>query len=74
MIVDGCRMGCDFMNLVFMFDEYSDAADARGARMQADVMLHALINPDIPRPMGEWIGGEATRQYVEAPVLDDMIT
>lgn len=55
-------MGCDFMNLVFMFDEYSDVADARSARMQADVMLHALKNPDVPRPQGEWIGGEATRQ------------
>lgn len=50
------------MNLVFMFDEYSDVADGRSARMQADVMLHALKNPDVPRPQGEWIGGEATRQ------------
>ncbi|KAF8884017.1 terpenoid synthase [Infundibulicybe gibba] len=61
----GCRVGCDLMNLFFVFDEYSDVADTSGARRQADIIMDALHNPHTPRPMGEWIGGEVTRQFWE---------
>ncbi|KAJ7835226.1 terpenoid synthase [Mycena leptocephala] len=54
----GCRVGCDLMNLFFVVDEYSDVADTAGARIQADIIMDGLKNPHIPRPQGEWIGGE----------------
>ncbi|KAJ7803885.1 terpenoid synthase [Mycena olivaceomarginata] len=60
---DGCRVGCDLMNLFFVIDEYSDVADAAGARIQADIIMDGLKNPHIPRPQGEWIGGEVARQF-----------
>ncbi|KAJ7112783.1 terpenoid synthase [Mycena crocata] len=60
---DGCRVGCDLMNFFFIIDEYSDVADANGARIQADIIMHALKNPHVPRPEVEWIGGEVARQF-----------
>ncbi|KAJ7121824.1 terpenoid synthase [Mycena crocata] len=60
---DGCRVGCDLMNFFFIIDEYSDVADTDGARVQADIIMHALRNPNLPRPEGEWIGGEVARQF-----------
>jgi len=63
--IDGCRIGCDLMNLFFVIDEYSDIADGKGARVQADIIMDALRNPYKPRPSGEWIGGEVARQYWE---------
>lgn len=59
---DGCRIGCDLMNLFFIIDEHSDVENINGARLQADIIMDALRNPDIPRPSGEWIGGEVARQ------------
>jgi hypothetical protein len=60
---DGCRIGCDLMNLFFVIDEWSDVANARETRKYADSIMDALRNPHKPRPEGEWIGGEVTRQY-----------
>ncbi|KAK7691175.1 hypothetical protein QCA50_006278 [Cerrena zonata] len=62
---DGCRVGCDLMNLFFLFDEYSDVTDADGVRKQADIIMDALRNPTLPRPNGEWVGGEIAKQYWE---------
>lgn len=59
---DGCRVGCDLMNLFFVFDETSDVSDAYETRHQADCIMDALNNPDKPRPAGEWIGGLITQQ------------
>ncbi|KAJ7637775.1 terpenoid synthase [Mycena rosella] len=53
---DGCRVGCDLMNLFFLIDEHFD-------KIQADTVMHALRNPHMVRPHGEWIGGEVTRQF-----------
>ena len=51
------------MNLFFVFDEYSDVADASEVRKQADIIMDALRNPTYIRPKGEWVGGELARQY-----------
>ena len=59
---DICRIGCDLMNLFFMIDEHSDAVNSLEARRQADIIMDALRNPTLPRPKGEWIGGEMSRQ------------
>ncbi|KAK8071749.1 terpenoid synthase [Apiospora saccharicola] len=56
------RSGCDLMHLFFMFDEYSDKAGPEEVWDQARIQLNALANPYMPRPAGEWIGGEFTRQ------------
>ena len=50
------------MNLFFVFDEYSDVADASEVRGQADIIMDALRNPTYIRPKGEWVGGEVARQ------------
>ncbi|KAF9038910.1 terpenoid synthase [Hymenopellis radicata] len=60
---DGCRIGCDLMNLFFVIDEHSDVADNDTARRQMDCVMDALRNPHTPRPEGEWIGGEVTRSF-----------
>ncbi|KAJ7120736.1 terpenoid synthase [Mycena crocata] len=60
---DGCRVACDLMNFFFIIDEHSDVADADGARVQANIIIHALRNPHLLRPEGEWIGGEVARQF-----------
>lgn len=58
------RTGCDMMNMVFVFDEYSDVSPTDEVQKQADVIMDALRNPHTPRPKGEWIGGEVARQWV----------
>ncbi|KAJ3514441.1 hypothetical protein NLJ89_g2384 [Agrocybe chaxingu] len=60
---DGCRIGCDLMNLFFVFDEWSDVSNAEETRRMADIIMDALYDPHKPRPTGEWVGGEVTRQY-----------
>ncbi|KAF9067337.1 terpenoid synthase [Rhodocollybia butyracea] len=59
------RSGCDVMNCFFLFDEYSDVAEPDVVRKQADIIMDALHNPHIPRPKGEFIGGEIFRQFWE---------
>ena len=50
------------MNVVFVYDEYSDTSYEDEVQVMADVMMDALHNPHTPRPEGEWVGGEVTRQ------------
>lgn len=52
------------MNLFFIIDEHSDVEGQDVVRQMADIVMDALRNPDQPRPEGEWVGGEATRQYI----------
>ncbi|KAF8884393.1 terpenoid synthase [Infundibulicybe gibba] len=61
----GCRVGCDLMTLYYMFDEYSDVANPIDTRQQADIIMDALHHPHRARQVGEWIGGEVTRQFWE---------
>lgn len=56
------RAGCDLMHLYFMFDEHSDRSEPSEVRKQKDAILDAFRNPHVPRPEGEWIGGELARQ------------
>ena len=57
------------MHLFFMFDEYSDKSTADEVWEQARIQMDAFENPDKPRPQGEWVGGEFTRQYVMSHLL-----
>jgi hypothetical protein len=50
------------MNLFFIIDEHSDVEGEHVVRQMADIVMDALNNPHKPRPEGEWVGGEATRQ------------
>jgi Delta6-protoilludene synthase len=55
------RVGCDLMNLFFVFDEHSDAMDATSVSAWADIIMDALRNPHKTRPQGEPVVGEITR-------------
>lgn len=50
------------MHLFFMFDEYSDKSEPAEVWEQAKIQMDAMHNPEKPRPKGEWVGGEFTRQ------------
>ncbi|THH31282.1 hypothetical protein EUX98_g2931 [Antrodiella citrinella] len=57
------RKGCDLINFLFVIDEYSDVADEKTAQAIADIVMDSLRNPLVPRPIGESIIGEITRQF-----------
>ncbi|KAI1325215.1 isoprenoid synthase domain-containing protein [Xylariaceae sp. FL0255] len=57
------RSGCDIMHLFFMFDEHSDKSGPAETWDQVSIQMDALLNPHKPRPQGEWVGGEFTRQF-----------
>ena len=50
------------MILFFVFDEYSDPENADIVKKQADIIMDALRDPSKPRPEGENVIGEITRQ------------
>ena len=56
------RTGCDMMNHFFYYDEFSDIASPEEVQVMAHVIMDALYNPQKPRPVDEWVGGEVTRQ------------
>lgn len=62
------RTGCDLMNMFFVYDEYSDVAHEDDVQVMADIIMDALRNPHKPRPEGEWVGGEVTRQFWELAI------
>ncbi|KAG6374646.1 terpenoid synthase [Boletus reticuloceps] len=62
------RAACDLTHVLYMFDEYSDRLTPSEVRKQKNVVMDALRNPHTPRPKGEWIGGEATRQFWELTI------
>ncbi|KAJ7650918.1 terpenoid synthase [Roridomyces roridus] len=62
---EGCRVGCDLMNLFFVIDEHSDISTTETVQMQADVVMDAIRNPHKTRPANEWVGGEVARQFWE---------
>ncbi|KAF8868366.1 hypothetical protein BD779DRAFT_1793990 [Infundibulicybe gibba] len=43
-------VGCDLLNLLFVFDEYTDITDPNSVRQQADIVMDALYNPHTTRP------------------------
>jgi hypothetical protein len=50
------------MHVFNTYDEHSDFAHEDEVRVMANISMDALRNPHAPRPKGEWIGGEITRQ------------
>ncbi|KUI60988.1 Delta(6)-protoilludene synthase [Cytospora mali] len=60
---DQLRCSNDLNHIFFIFDEHSDKWDPGEVRSQADVIMDALRDPEKPRPEGEWVGGEITRQF-----------
>ncbi|KAJ7650985.1 terpenoid synthase [Roridomyces roridus] len=62
---DGCRVGCNWMNFVFLVDDHTDLSNTETARKQRNILMDALRNPHTPRPPNEWVGGEVARQFWE---------
>lgn len=56
------------MHLFFMFDEYSDKCEPAEVWQQVRIQMDAVRDPAKPRPEGEWVGGEFTRQYAYLPL------
>lgn len=50
------------MNLFYVYDEYTDVADANGADTIRNIIMDALRDPQKPRPEGELLIGEMTRK------------
>ncbi|KAI0290412.1 terpenoid synthase [Multifurca ochricompacta] len=59
------RTICDLMGVFLLCDGCSDIADGDGVQEMVNTTMDALRNPHTPRPRGEWIGGEVTRQFWE---------
>jgi len=52
------------MVLFYVYDEFTDVEDEKGASRIADSVMDAIRNPDKPRPAGEFRVAELARQYV----------
>ncbi|KAJ8455153.1 hypothetical protein ONZ51_g12604 [Trametes cubensis] len=57
------RCSCDLMNLFFLIDDHTDLLNELNTSMVVEASMDALMNPDKPRPEGESIIGEVTRQF-----------
>ncbi|KAF7303042.1 Terpenoid synthase [Mycena kentingensis (nom. inval.)] len=58
-----CRVACDLIYVFGMFDESSDAMDAKSVQVWVDIIMDAMKNPDAPRPKGEPVIGEVMRSF-----------
>ena len=63
-VLELIRLGCDLMNLFYVFDEYTDIADGEGATKIRDIVMDAFRNPHKSRPEGELLLGEMAREFV----------
>ncbi|KAI0089641.1 isoprenoid synthase domain-containing protein [Irpex rosettiformis] len=57
------RAGVDLMNVYFVIDEYTDVEPQQVVREMIEVIIDAIHNPTKPRPKGEVVLGEITRQF-----------
>ncbi|PPQ69928.1 hypothetical protein CVT26_013253 [Gymnopilus dilepis] len=57
------RLGCDLMNIFYVFDEYTDIADGNGAEKVRDIIMDAFKNPHKERPAGELMLGAMARDF-----------
>nr|WDV18262.1 sesquiterpene synthase [Ganoderma sinense] len=57
------RIAADLMHLLYIADEYTDAESAAGVQEISSIILDALHNPDTPRPEGESVIGEMTKEW-----------
>ncbi|KAJ7436098.1 isoprenoid synthase domain-containing protein [Mycena galericulata] len=62
------RTGCDLMNLFFLVEEYTDVESPAIVQEMVDIVMDALNDPHKPRPEGEIVLGEATRQFWELAI------
>ncbi|KAH9992251.1 terpenoid synthase [Russula compacta] len=60
---DRFRVACDLMVLFYIFDEFTDKVDGKGAHAYVNVVMDALQHPHSERPPGESKLGEITRQF-----------
>jgi hypothetical protein len=56
------RSCCDLMNTFFVIDEQTDGQPLKDVIDRCDMAMHAVLNPNLPRPDGECVIGEITRQ------------
>nr|VWO96337.1 N/A [Ganoderma boninense] len=56
------RIAADLMHLLYIADEYTDVESAAGVQEISSIILDALHNPDKPRPIGELVIGEMTKE------------
>lgn len=56
------------MNVIVVIDEYTDVESASAVREIVDIVNDAINNPHKPRPDGESILGEMTRQFWERAI------
>ncbi|KAI8989884.1 terpenoid synthase [Trametes punicea] len=59
------RTGVDLMNVFFVIDEYTDVAPAPLVKEIVEIIVDAVHHPQKPRPTGENILGEISRQFAE---------
>ena len=52
------------MNLLFIYDEYTDIADGEVAGKIRDIVMDAFRHPERPHPEGEFLLGEMIRESV----------
>ncbi|PPQ69936.1 hypothetical protein CVT24_003686 [Panaeolus cyanescens] len=62
-ILELIRLGCDLMNLFYVFDEYTDIADGFGADKIREMVMDAFRNPHKPRPEGELLVGAMAQDF-----------
>jgi len=62
LFIELIRYGSDLMNLLYVFDEFTDIANGKGAGDIRDIVMDALRNPQKPRPEGELLIGEMARK------------
>ncbi|EIW84717.1 terpenoid synthase [Coniophora puteana RWD-64-598 SS2] len=62
---DDLRTGCELMFFFFIIDEYTDVEDGKVTREMIGIVRDALEHPCDPRPEGEVVLGEMTRQFWE---------
>ena len=62
MLTEHARIVCDFLNTEYVLDEIAEVSEESEVRKYWIVVKDAMYNPHVPRPEGEWIGGEIMRQ------------
>ena len=65
---DDFRSCCDLYNLFFVLDEHTDTAPLSTVQAICNASKDAVEHPDKPRPDGEHIVGEMSRQFVSREV------
>ncbi|KAK0209711.1 isoprenoid synthase domain-containing protein [Armillaria fumosa] len=61
--VEQLGTACDFMNLLFVFDEYTDSETPDVVRQYAEIVKDALRYPFKPGPSNEVVLGTVAQQY-----------